>query len=102
MNGIEDEMANGQGKVQAARNGTSTSPTQHENGFTMDSVDLDTPMSTLRNLVSLTKEKESPPQDNLYNPIPAPLTREERANFEQDPVAQGILTMEEAQHTFDM
>lgn len=102
MNGIDDGIANPQGQVQEPRIGISTSPAQPENGFTMDSVDLDTPMSTLRNLVSLTKEKESPPQDNLYNSAPAPLTREERVNFEQDPVAQGILTMEEAQHTFDI
>ena len=59
MNTIEDGLINGQG--QRARNRTSTSPTQPGNGFTMDAVDLDTPMSTLRNWVLLSKEKESPP-----------------------------------------
>ncbi|KAF4633609.1 hypothetical protein G7Y89_g4508 [Cudoniella acicularis] len=73
-----------------------------ERSFTMDAVDLDTPMSTLRNLATLSKEKEASSPTMPYHPILPSFSREELANFEQDPVAQGILTMEEAQHAFDI
>jgi hypothetical protein len=68
----------------------------------MDAVDLDTPMSTLRNLASLSKEKENNNNHVMYNPILAPINLNGAEQFEHDPVSQGILTMEEAQHAFDM
>jgi hypothetical protein len=68
----------------------------------MDAVDLDTPMSTLRNIASLSKDTIPESYTMTYDPIFPIITREERQAFEQDPVAQGLLTMEEAQEAFDM
>jgi hypothetical protein len=83
----------------------STSPRTEPN-FTMDALNLDTPMSTLRNLASLSKEsisEESYVASRMtYDPIFPILTRKECQRFEQDPVAQGILSLEEAQQAFDM
>lgn len=76
--------------------------TPAESTFTMDAVDLDTPMTTLRNIVSLSKESVTSSPNMTYDPIFPMISREERQAFEHDPVAQGILTMEEAQQAFDM
>lgn len=75
-----------------------------ESGFTMDAVSLDTPMSTLRNLATLSEESASatmPSGTTLYESPPA-MTRKQIHDFEQDPVIQGIITPEEAQQAFDM
>jgi hypothetical protein len=82
-----------------------TAPLSHatvDTSFTMDAVDLDTPMSTLRNIASLSKDTIQESYTMTYDPIFPIITREERQAFEQDPVAQGLLTMEEAQEAFDM
>lgn len=76
-----------------------------ESSFTMDTVNLEAPMSTLRNLASLSKEKEekdSGAWNMTYNPILPLVDQNKRERLEQDPIALGILTMEEAQHAFDM
>lgn len=76
-----------------------------ESSFTMDTVNLEAPMSTLRNLASLSKEKEkkdSVAWNMTYNPILPLVDQNKRERLELDPVALGILTMEEAQHAFDM
>jgi hypothetical protein len=78
------------------------SQTTVDTSFTMDAVDLDTPMSTLRNIASMSKEAIPKSYNMTYDPIFPVITREERQAFEQDPVAQGLLTMEEAQEAFDM
>lgn len=68
----------------------------------MDAVDLDTPMSTLRNIASLSKDTFSGSHGMIYDPIFPTITKEEQQAFEQDPVSQGLLTMEESQEAFDM
>lgn len=73
-----------------------------DKSFTMDAVDLDTPMSTLRNIASLSKDIVSESHSMTYNPIFPSITKEERQAFEHDPVSQGLLTMEEAQEAFNM
>lgn len=83
-------------------NGATLSHATIDSSFTMDAVDLDTPMSTLRNIASLSKETVPEFEHMTYDPIFPMITREERQAFEQDPVAQGLLTMEEAQEAFDM
>ncbi|TVY35694.1 putative transcriptional regulatory protein [Lachnellula subtilissima] len=84
--------------------GDSTSPSQlpAETPFTMDAVDLDTPMSTLRNIASLSKENVSASRSMTYDPIFPMIGRQERRASVFDPVTQGIFTMEEAQQSFDI
>ncbi|TVY84479.1 hypothetical protein LSUE1_G000773 [Lachnellula suecica] len=59
-------------------------------------------MSTLRNLASLSKKNTGLSWSMTYDPIFPIITKEERQAFQQDPVSQGILTMEEAQVAFDI
>lgn len=77
------------------------SPPPTDPGFTMDVVDLDTPMSTLQNLKTLSRENTEA-RSMTYNPILPVLSRKDIQKFEQDPVVQGIMTLEEAQQAFDM
>ncbi|TVY41295.1 hypothetical protein LOCC1_G004267, partial [Lachnellula occidentalis] len=68
----------------------------------MDAVDLDTPMSTLRNIASLSNDNVSASRNMAYDPIFPMIGRQERRASVFDPVTQGILTMEEAQQAFDI
>lgn len=68
----------------------------------MDAVDLDTPMSTLRNIASLSKDNVSASRNMTYDPIFPMIGRQERRASVFDPVTQGIFTMEDAQQSFDM
>ncbi|CZR61477.1 uncharacterized protein PAC_11373 [Phialocephala subalpina] len=77
------------------------SPPPTDPGFTMDAVDLDTPMSTLRNLKTLSKESTEA-RSMTYDPILPVLSRKDIQTFEQDPIVQGIMTLEEAQQAFDI
>ncbi|KUJ19134.1 uncharacterized protein LY89DRAFT_683068 [Mollisia scopiformis] len=81
------------------------SPPPTDSGFTMDAVDLDTPMSTLRNLKTLSKERteeSAAARSMTYDPILPVLSRKDIQSFEQDPIVQGIMTLEEAQQAFDI
>jgi hypothetical protein len=76
-----------------------------DSGFSIDAVNLDTPMSTLRNIATLSKEGSEAVRSTdsmTYDPILPLLTWKEYQSFGQDPVAHGILTNEEAQDLFDM
>lgn len=77
------------------------SPPPTDPGFTMDAVDLDTPMSTLRNLKTLSKESTEA-RSMTYDPILPVLSRKDIRTSEQDPIVQGIMTLEEAQQAFDI
>jgi hypothetical protein len=81
------------------------SPPPTDPGFTMGAVDLDTPMSTLRNLKTLSKESieaMAAARIMTYDPILPVLSRKDIQTFEQDPIVQEIMTLEEAQQAFDM
>ncbi|PQE31226.1 C6 transcription factor protein [Rutstroemia sp. NJR-2017a WRK4] len=74
-------------------------------GFSVHAVNLDTPMSTLRNIATLSKEGSEAVRSTdsmTYDPILPLLTWKEYQSFGQDPVAHGILTNEEAQDLFDI
>jgi hypothetical protein len=76
-----------------------------DTSFSMDAVNLDTPMSTLRNIATLSKEGSETVRSTdsmTYDPILPLLTWKEYQSFGQDPVAHGILTNDEAQDLFDM
>jgi hypothetical protein len=76
-----------------------------DTSFSMDAVNLDTPMSTLRNIATLSKEGSEAVRSTdsmTYDPILPLLTWKEYQSFGQDPVAHGILTNDEAQDLFDM
>jgi len=68
----------------------------------MDAVGLDTPMSTLRNLSSLSKDTSILSQNMAYNPILPLLARKECQSFDHDPIIRGVLNEEEAQEAFDL
>ncbi|TVY89300.1 hypothetical protein LAWI1_G001076, partial [Lachnellula willkommii] len=68
----------------------------------MDAVDLDTPMSTLRNIASLSKDNVLASRNMTYDPIFPIIGRQERRASVSNPVTQGILTIEDAQQSFDI
>ncbi|PQE14239.1 C6 finger domain protein [Rutstroemia sp. NJR-2017a BVV2] len=74
-------------------------------GFSMDAVNLDTPMSTLRNIATLSKEGSEAVRSTdsmAYDPILPLLTWKEYQSFGQDPVAHGLSLYTTTERLTDM
>lgn len=76
-------------------------PLTHSPTFTMDKLNLDAPIATLRSLGALTKD--GPPSERVcHDSVVSPLLRENSRSAVCDPVTRGILSIHDAQKAINM
>lgn len=76
-------------------------PLTHSPTFTMDKLNLDAPIATLRSLGALTKDVPSSERVS-HDSVVSPLLRENSRSALCDPVTRGILSIHDAQKAINM